>query len=200
MNDAKWINLIKALSNYSLPKINQNNLNYVPVDSQETRDFMTNSPAQNLFDFNFLPFIQLEGRKYYDALKAVAARTVEQFYINNINLSADEFWGILKAAKHINQVSFVRCSIPFYCETDFGEGMENCNIEHIGLGFSGAAPYSNWDTYPIRFENLIASISKCAPLVKSLKTLHIYGCGMTREKAQGVLNKYKLDGVELNGV
>ena len=145
-----------------------------------------------------MPNYQVEGRKYYDALKAVAARTTEYFYVCYISFTADEFWGILKAAKHVKNVGFRFSSIPFYCETDFGEGMENCTIEHISL--QGSGDPSSWNAYPIRFENLIASISKCAPLVKSLKTLHIYGCGMTREKAQGVLNKYKLDGVELEGV
>ena len=78
--------------------------------------------------------------------------------------------------------------------------MENCNIEYISLGYSGGASYSNWAVNPIRFENLIASISKCAPLVKSLKTLYIGNCDFTKDKAQGVLNKYKLDGIKLDGV
>ena len=200
LNEDKWVKLIKALSNYSLPEISQSYLYYVPADSQETRDFMTNSPAQNVFYFNYAKQVQVEGRKYYDALKAVAARTVEYFYICNTNLSSDEFWGILKAAKHVKYVGFGLCSIPFDYETDFREGMENCNIEDIDLHSSGGATYSNWAENPIRFENFIASISKCAPLVNSLNRLEIEYCDITREKAQGVLNKYKLDGVELQGV
>ena len=81
MNDDKWANLIKALSNYFLPEINQSHLYYVPADSQEVRDFMMNSPAQNTFYFNSTKEVQVEGRKYYEALKAVAARTVGAFYI-----------------------------------------------------------------------------------------------------------------------
>ena len=200
MNENKWVNLIKALSDYSLPKISQSKLNYVPSDSQETRDFMMNSPAQNTFYFNEAKQVQVEGSKYYDALKAVAARTIGGFYIYYTNLSADEFWGILKAAKHIKIFAFYMSSIPFYCEKDFGEGMENCKLENIYLGKSGGASYSNWATHPVRFENLIASISKCAPLVKSLKTLYIAGCDITKDKAQGVLNKYKLNGIKLEGV
>ena len=200
MNEDKWANLIKALSKYSLPEINQNKLNYVPADSQEIRDFMTNSPVQNVFYFNYSKQVRIEGRKYYDALKAVAARTVEKFYVCYTNLSADEFWGILKAAKHVRKVGFRYSSIPFSCEKNFGEGMENCNIEYIDLYCSGYADYSNWAAYPARFENLIASISKCAPLVISLKTLGIVSCGITKEKAQGVLNKYKLNGVGLSGI
>ena len=199
LNEDKWVNFIKALSNYSLPKINYSNLNYVPADSQETRDFMTNSPAQNLFCFNGTKQVQVEGSKYYEAFKAVAARTVRDFYIYYTILCADEFWGILKAAKHIKNVGFYSSSIPFHCEKDFGEGMENCKIENIYLNYSGGASYSNWAAYPIKFENLIASISKCAPLVKSLKTLYIGDCGIIKDKAQGVLNKYKLNGIKLVG-
>ena len=130
----------------------------------------------------------------------MAARTVEQFYIFNTNLSADEFWGILKAAKHVKTVHFYYSSIPFYCEKYFGEGMDNCSIEGIYLVYSGGASYTNWAANPTRFENLIASISKCAPLVKSLKTLYIENCGITKDKVQGVLNKCKLNGNILKGV
>ena len=42
--------------------------------------------------------------------------------------------------------------------------------------------------------------SKCVPLVNSLKTLNNAGCDFTKDKAQGVLNKYKLNGVTLQGV
>ena len=45
-----------------------------------------------------------------------------------------------------------------------------------------------------------SACSKCAPLVNSLKTLNIGGCDITKDKAQGVLNKYKLNGVTLQGV
>ena len=144
--------------------------------------------------------MQVEGNKYYESLKAVAARTVGYFYVCNTNLSADEFWGILKAAKHVKNVGFTYCSIPFDCEKNFGEGMENCNIEYIDLYCSGHADYSNWAAYPATFENLIASISKCAPLVNSLKKMYIRACGITRDKAQRVLDKYNLNGVSLTGV
>ena len=73
---------------------------------------MVNSPAQNSFHFNSANQVQVEGSKYYEALKAVAARTAEQFYIGNTNLSAEEFLGILKAAKRIKTVGFTSCSIP----------------------------------------------------------------------------------------
>ena len=42
--------------------------------------------------------------------------------------------------------------------------------------------------------------SKCAPLVKSLKTLNIDNFDITNDKAQRVLNKNKLNGVTLQGV
>ena len=158
------------------------------------------SPAQNTFFFNNTKQVQVEGSKYYEALKAVAARTVEKFYIYYTNFSADEFWRIFKAAKHAKYVGFRYSSIPFYCEKDFGEEMENCKIEYIDLAYSGGASYSNWTANPVRFENLIASISKCAPLVNSLKRLDIAGCDTTKDKAQGVLSKYKLNGVKLQGV
>ena len=159
-----------------------------------------NSPAQDNFNFNYANQVQVEGSKYYEALKAVAARTAEYFQIYYTNLSADEFWGILEAAKHVKYVAFTYSSIPFDYEMDFGEGMDNCQIENINLAYSGGASYSNWAANPIRFENFIASISKCAPLVKSLKTLYIGFCDITKDKAQRVLKKYEFDGITLTGV
>ena len=140
-----------------------------------------NSPAQNSFYFNGTKHVQVEASKYYEALKAVAARTVESLYIYFTNFSADEFWGILKAAKHVKNVSFYYSWIPFDYEINFGEGMKNCNIESIGLCYSGGASYNNWTANPIRFENFIASISKCSPLVKSLNTLEIGLCDIIIE-------------------
>ena len=200
LNEDKWVDLMKALSKHSLPEISQLNLNKVPAASQEVRDFMTNSPAQSVFYFNFTKQAHLVGSRYFEALKAVAARTSEVFHLSYTSFSADEFWEIIKAAKHVKELGFRAGTIHFYNKKDFLDGMENCKIEHISLEHLGSHGIGNWATNPVRFENLISSISKCAPLAKSLKTLNIRCCDVSRDKAQGILDKYNLNEVSLDGI
>ena len=159
-----------------------------------------NSPAQDNFIFNTANTVQIEGSKYYEELKAVAERTFEVFYIGHTNFSAEEFWGILKAAKHIKKVTFTSSLIPFFYETDYLEGMTDCKIESINLSSSGWINYGNWEEYQDRFENFIAFISKCGPLVKSLNKLDIGECGISKDKAEKVLYKYKLYRIDLPGI
>ena len=53
LNDMKYIDLIKVLSNFKLPQIKYYGLNYLPSESEETKDFMRNSiPIQRIFRFN----------------------------------------------------------------------------------------------------------------------------------------------------
>ena len=90
--------------------------------------------------------------------------------------------------------------IPLDSEWDFGKEMVGCKIENINFYYSGGSSYSNWGQNPARFENLIAAIAKWEPLVKTLKTLWIQNCDITKAKAQEVLNKYKLNGIQITGV
>ena len=78
--------------------------------------------------------------------------------------------------------------------------MEGSKVEYLSFAYSGERSYSNWKAQPMRFENLVASIAKSQGLKDSLKTLYIYKCEITKEKAQEVLNKYNLKSVELDGV
>ena len=192
--------MIKVLSCYSLPKIYYCYLNNVPVDSQEIKDLMKNSITQNNLYFNTTKVSQIDCCKYFDALKAAAAKTSDQLHVYYTNLNSYEFCELIKASKHIMQLFFHYDTIPFDYEMDFGDNMNDCKINYISLRYSGGATYSNWAANPIRFENFVASISKCAPLVKSLKTLNIGDCDIVKDKAQVVLTKYKLNGITLQGV
>ena len=81
-------------------------------------------------------------------------------------------------------------------QVDFGN-MKGSKVECLGFWSSGGSIYSNWNAYPMRFENLVASISKSQGLKNSLKTLQIYSSEITKEKAQEVLSKYNLKSVTL---
>ena len=193
--------LLKVLSNFKLPEINYHRLDYVPTDSEEVRRFIINSiPVQQQFNFNYTKQEQIKWSKYFEALKTAARKTTDDYLICNTDFSAHEFWEIVSAAKLCKELSF-RCDlIPLDSEWDFGKEMEGCKIEYISFAYSGGSSYSNWGQHPARFENLIAAIAKWEPLVKTLKTLYIGGCDITKAKAQEVLNKYKLNGIQITGV
>ena len=193
--------LLKVLSNFKLPKINYHQLDYVPTDSEEVRRFIINSiPVQQYFYFNITKQEQIKWSKYFEALKTAARKTTNGYGIYNTDFSAQEFWEIVSAAKLCKDLCFDCDLISLDFEWDFGKEMEGCKIEYIQFYYSGGSSYSNWGQNPARFENLIAAIAKWEPLVKTLKTLDIRNCGITKAKAQEVLNKYKLNGIQIAGV
>ena len=201
LNDQKWMTLLKVLSHFKLPEINYYYLNYVPTDSEEVRRFIINSiPVQKQFYFNITKQEQIKWSKYFEALKTAARKTTDYYLIHNTDFSSLEFWEIVYAAKLCKNLYFYWDLIPIDFEWDFGKEMEGCKIQYIGFTYSGGSSYSNWSQNPARFENLIAAIAKWEPLVKTLKTLYIPGCDITNAKAQEVLNKYKLNGIQITGV
>ena len=61
LKEEKWRNLIKTLSKYRPPEINTYNINYVPSESGEVKEFMRNSiPVQKKFYFNESNQTQIE--------------------------------------------------------------------------------------------------------------------------------------------
>ena len=193
--------LLKVLSNFKLPEINKYQLDYIPTDSEEVRRFIINSiPVQQRFSFNYAKQEQIKWSKYFEALKTAARKITNTYWIYNTDFSAQEFWEIVSAAKLCKILIFYYDLIPLDSEWDFGKEMEGCKIEFISFYYSGGSSYSNWGQNPARFENLIAAIAKWEPLVKTLKTLSIPYCDITKAKAQEVLNKYKLNGIQITGV
>ena len=190
--------LLKVLSNFKLPEIKYHELDYVPTDSEEVRRFIINSiPVQQEFYFNITKQEQIKWSKYFEALKTAARKTTDDYLIYNTDFSAQEFWEIVSAAKLCKNLCFDYDLIPLDFEWDLGKEMEGCKIQYISFGYSGGSSYSNWGQNPTRFENLIAAIAKWEPLVKTLKTLDIRYCDITKAKAQEVWNKYKLNGIQI---
>ena len=200
LNEEKWMNFLKAVSNFRLPKLNYFNLNYVPEDSEDVRKFLKSSPLQSDILFNNSKVVQLEASKYMDALKAAAKNAVNHFGVYNINLSCDQFWELVSVAKGVKTLYFTCSLIASDSTVDFGSDMEGCVIEKIYFQHSGNSTYSNWKSNPMRFENIIAGIAKCVPLAKSLKALDLYNSDISKTDAQNVLTKYGLNEVKLENV
>ena len=95
LSDAKWLNLIKVVSNFKLPEINKIYLNKVPADSEDVRKFMRNSIQKHKhFYFNTNKQFQIEGSKYIDELRIVAKKTIEGLYIDYTNFAPQQFLDI----------------------------------------------------------------------------------------------------------
>ena len=194
------MSLLKILSKLKIPQLNKIYLNSVPVDSEEVRWFLSKSISTlNYLYFNNDRKVELSASEYLESLKVVSTKTSNQFAVDNTNFTSDEFRELVCAAKGAKQLHFQCSIIPLDEQVDF-EDMEGSKLELLSFSYSGGSSYSNWKAHPMRFENLVASIAKSQGLKNSLKTLWIYGCDITKEKAQEVLNKYNLKSVELKKI
>ena len=194
------MSLLKILSKLKIPQLNKIVFDSVPVDWEEVRSFLSYSISTlNYLYFNNDDKIELIASKYLESLKLASTKIRDGFAVNKTNFSSDEFWELVCAAKGTNGLHF-RCDIISLDEqVDFGD-MEGSKVEFLSFHSSGGCSYSNWEIHPMRFENLAASIAKSHGLKDSLKTLNIYECKITKEKAQEILNKYNLKSVKLLGV
>ena len=194
------MSLLKILSKLKVPQLNIIELNSVPVDSEEVRSFLSNSISKiNRLRFNYDNKVELSASKYLESLKVASTKTSDGFLVYNTNFSSDEFRELVCAAKGVKELYFNYDIISLDEQVDFGN-MEESKVEYLSFYCSGGSDYSNWKSHPMRFENLVASIAKSQGLKNSLKTLWIGDCGITKEKAQKVLNKYNLKSVALTGV
>ena len=92
LREEKWMSLLKALSVFRLPAIEDFRLNYVPIDSVFVKMFSSNlNKDQKEFTFNHNFDQRLESSKYIKELKLAAASTEDQFYVSNFNFSVSDF-------------------------------------------------------------------------------------------------------------
>ena len=198
LNEENWMSFINSLSSYILPEINWYYLHYTPDDSDVVRTFIQNSiPYQKDFWFNYFKNTQIDGSKYLEALKWAARRTSNQFYICYTNLSSEEFWEIVSAGKNCSKLWFYSSLIKFDEEWEFGEEIEGWKISSIYFNHSGSSNYSDWSNKPIRLNNLIAAISRCEYLTKSLKEIQISNCDISDITFGEILDRYKLNSIKI---
>ena len=193
LQKVKWINLLKSLAKFRLPRIRWIKLDAVPSDSEVVKAFIKNSiPIQNQFDFNVAKQLQIKGSIYLEALKSAASKTYDVLNIHNTELSSQEFWEIVSAGRYCKKLQFCFDLITFDEMWDFKGDMNGCKIEYLYLLSSGSSDYSDWSNHPQRFKNLIAAIAKCAPLSKSLKVLNISKCEISKTRVIEIWNNYNL--------
>ena len=201
LTNDKWKKLLQILSEYSLPQFEYLNLSYIPFNWEEANLFMLKSfPNVESFAFNNKSNMEIDASYYLDGLKAAACKVTDALFVDNTKFTAKEFCEILSSAKWAKKLNFQYSTIPLDEEVDFGD-MEGSNIEFINLFGSGKACYSNWEAFPLRFENLIASIAKNKGLYKSLKTIFVGNTTIiTKAKVQEIQDKYNLNDVIFDGV
>ena len=192
--------LLKILSRLKLPKLSSIYFNSVPPDSEEVRLFMSNSiPTLDVFYLNHNNITKLEASKYQNELKIALSKTTNHFGVDSTSFKSEEFWELVSLAKHLKELWFRVDIIPLDEQPHFGS-MEGSILERLVFHWCGHSNLSNWKTYPMRFENLIAGIAQSEGLKKSINRLHISDCEITRDYAQTILNKYSLNSVTLEGI
>ena len=197
------MNLLKELSSLKLPAIDCFWLDHIPDDSDHVRAFMKNSiSSQSRFFFNNQKQVQVEFSKYAISLIETAKKTSEQIGICYTDFKSNEFWDLVSASKQAKILQFYSWKIPLEEEGSFSNGMEDWKINSISFISIGGSSWSyfNWVEHPNQFENLIATFSKCSPLMKSLSTITIGRDEILIEKAKEILEKYKMNEIELKEV
>ena len=200
LNEVKWMNLLKTFSTIKLPPLRYYELNYIPEDSIEVKDFMRNSITNlDSYFFNLISNSQICINNYLECLKEIATKTTRTFCVCNSYITTNEFIEIVCSSKNTMNVHFRDDTIFLDEEFDFGNTMERWKIKYLGFFLSGESKRSDWVSHPNRFENLISAISRCLPLRKSWKVLGIGSCGISREFALSICSKFKLDDIEVIG-
>ena len=152
-----------------------------------------------IFSFNNTKQVQIEGSKYIEALKSVAAKVTDYLYINNTDLTGQEFWDIVTAAKFCPYLHFEYDLIAFDEKWDFVKEMDGCKINSLYFTYSGFRSHSDWGQNMHRFENIVAAISRCSPLLKSLSSINISNWDITKAKAEEILAKYSWSKITITG-
>ena len=114
LNEVKWMNLLKTFSNIKLPPLRYYELNYVPEDLIEVKDFMRNSITNlDSYFFNLISNSQICINKYLEFLKEIATKTTRTFCVCNSHITTNEFIEIVCSSKNTMNVHF-RDDIIFF--------------------------------------------------------------------------------------
>ena len=195
------MSLLKALSVFRLPIVQEYKLDYVPADSEFVRLFMSNlSKGQKEFTFNWNSDQRLESNKYINELKLAAANTKVDIYIGSLNFCASDFWELVVSAKLIKKLYIKNSTIPLDGKFEFGPQLDVCNISYLSMYHCGDEDNGDWASNPERFENLLEAISKWVPFKNRLEIFDIGYCGVTKKKAEEIRNKYGLNELQFEGV
>ena len=171
------MSLLKTLANFKLPITNSYQLDKVPLNSKFVRAFAANlSKNQTNFYFNWSSSSRVESSKYIRELKLTADNTVNDFGVQNLAFSVEDFKSLVISARHVRRLFIRNSKIPLDCKFDFGDQLDSSNILYFDVQFCGNANNGDWAAHPLRFENLLEAISNSLALRNSLKTLHIGWC------------------------
>ena len=95
--------------------------NNIPEDDDNFRRFLKNSlpEGQNGLLLNIQADVSLDISKYIDYLELAIHKITKYFWIQNCNISQEEFVVIMNAAKHIPDVRICYCRIKINSEICF---------------------------------------------------------------------------------
>ena len=194
------MSLLRVIAILKLPITNEYQLDNVPADSKFVRAFAANlSKNQNKFYFNYNSSSKVESSKYIRELRLAADNTTDTFGVYNLTFSVEDFKSLVVSARHVKKLFVVYSLIPLDCKFDFGDQLDSSNIQYFNVKSCGNTANGDWAAHPERFENLLEAISNCLALRNSLKILHIYDCGVSREKAEQMCKKYGLNELSFVG-
>ncbi|CAI2377461.1 unnamed protein product [Moneuplotes crassus] len=113
--------------------------------------------------------------------------------ISKLRLTKSQFSRIISSSRYSRTVEFAHCAI----DSEDMKINEDLEFKTECMNFRGCEieEASDWGNHPERVSSIIEGIAKSG-LARSLKTLFLGACGLTKEQIQNFLETYSLVGVE----
>ncbi|CAI2360502.1 unnamed protein product [Moneuplotes crassus] len=194
-------NLMKHYVQRSLPVINKvrlNGLMWLGDNSLKNR-FIRYGVAKgtNEFELSFndswtdINASRSDYLAYHESCVIVAGKVKKGFTLRFCKLDRKEVEEIIIGGKNCESIRFISCVLKTDEECDFGDALKDATFKELDFRSSGKN-YSNWESNPHYYENIIKGISKGSPASKTnLRFVNIGNCdGFTMDQATEILKKY----------
>ena len=132
---------------------------------------------------------------YLDSLRLVVPQITQKLDLQNFNISNEEFSLIILFSSHLKFIQFDKWNINSDSEWKFSN-VKSSRLWSISFEKSGDKEYSDWDSKPYRFTNILKGIKSWNALISSLKRINIADCGIKKKQGSKLLKEYFLSNIQ----
>ncbi|CAI2364264.1 unnamed protein product [Moneuplotes crassus] len=135
---------------------------------------------------------------FIDVLVKIAPSVERQLSIYNFEISQKSLVTLLSKYKGKICVGFEWCKLGLSSVTDMREVLKGSTLKVLSLWKCGAFDRGNWKDKPSRFDNLFNGLSRSDDFRNNLEEVGMQDCGITKDVAQHVLNKFGFTTVQIH--
>jgi hypothetical protein len=192
--------LLRTLSGLNLPKLGNFELINVPEKDERIKNSISTLRYSKLEFFR----LKHDGGKlanigeYTQPLRLLAdSSEIEQFSIWNWIVNSEQVTQIISSAKSSNWICLHQCQLLLDDEIDFGDTLDESELELLDLGYSGGPRYSDFKSNPHRLENFLKALGKSLRVRQNLKEISLYNSGLDRKTVEQMLKDSQLDNCKI---